>query len=59
MKEPEIVALIFSSGKIVCAGAKEESQLQTCLDHLISFFDINYKTKPREIPSLTLEANIS
>jgi transcription initiation factor TFIID TATA-box-binding protein len=34
MKEPEIVALIFSSGKIVCAGAKEESQLKACITRL-------------------------
>jgi transcription initiation factor TFIID TATA-box-binding protein len=57
MREPEIVALIFSSGKIVCAGAKEESQLKTCIDHLISFFDLNGDTKSQDIPPIAVKAS--
>lgn len=55
MKEPEVVALIFSSGKIVCAGAKDESQLKTCIAHLTNIF--NGGREARNLPLITPETN--
>tara|TARA_B110000263_G_C15311826_1_gene513912 strand:+ start:458 stop:1015 length:558 start_codon:yes stop_codon:yes gene_type:complete len=34
MKEPKTVILIFSSGKLVCTGAKIESQVKNAVDNL-------------------------
>lgn len=55
MREPEIVALIFSSGKIVCAGAKNESQLKTCIAHLTNIFDEGMEAQ--NLPLITPETN--
>lgn len=52
MKDPQIVALIFSSGKIVCAGAKEEKQIRTCVNHLNSLFE-EVEPSPQEVSPLT------
>ncbi|MGC8849757.1 MAG: TATA-box-binding protein, partial [Candidatus Bathyarchaeia archaeon] len=53
MREPEIVALIFSSGKIVCAGAKEESQLKACITRLASLF--NGEVEAQDLPLIASE----
>jgi transcription initiation factor TFIID TATA-box-binding protein len=34
MREPKVVLLIFSSGKIVLTGAKERKQIYTAYDNI-------------------------
>ncbi len=34
MKEPKVVLLIFSSGNIVCTGARKESQVKEAVDKI-------------------------
>ncbi|RJS83985.1 TATA box-binding protein [Candidatus Bathyarchaeota archaeon] len=36
MEDPKVVFLIFSSGKLVCAGAKKEEEVYRAVDKLIS-----------------------
>ena len=36
MEDPKVVFLIFSSGKLVCAGAKREEEIYRAVDKLIS-----------------------
>lgn len=41
MIEPKTVFLIFSSGKLVCAGAKTEQELYRSVNHIHSFLENN------------------
>jgi len=34
MKEPKVVLLIFSSGKVVCTGAKREEEVKEAVDKI-------------------------
>ena len=35
MDDPKVVFLIFSSGKLVCAGAKKEEEIYRAVDKLV------------------------
>jgi len=42
MDDPQVVFLIFSTGKLVCVGAKREEDIRMAVDKLVTLLDENH-----------------
>ena len=62
LKKPKTAALIFSSGKMVCTGAKSESEVNKAVNTIIKVLKkhgIEIKSKPKvEIQNIVASANL-
>ncbi len=62
LKKPKTATLIFSSGKMVCTGAKSEAEVNRAVNTIIRVLKkhgINIKSKPKvEIQNIVASANL-
>lgn len=63
IREPKLAMLIFSSGKIICTGARSEEDIKKAVDSLLKKFkegDITIKGRPKiEIQNIVASAKMN